>query len=41
MSTALKELAEAPRSPPPGVESIDGDWVIPEFANNPHYGSLE
>lgn len=41
MSKALQNVPESPRSPPEGVTSVDGDWVIPEFANNPRYGSLD
>ena len=41
MSKALQGVPESPRSPPEGVSSVDGDWVIPEFANNPRYGSLD
>ena len=41
MSKALKDVPESPRSAPEGVSSVDGDWVIPEFANNPKYGSLD
>jgi penicillin-binding protein 1A len=41
MSKALQGVPESPRSPPDGVSSVDGDWVIPEFANNPRYGSLD
>ncbi len=41
MSKALQNVPESPRSPPEGVSSVDGDWVIPEFANNPRYGSLD
>ena len=41
MSKALSDIPEMPRSPPEGVVSVDGDWVIPEFANNPRYSSLE
>ena len=41
MSKALQNVPESPRSPPEGVSSVDGDWVIPDFANNPRYGSLD
>jgi penicillin-binding protein 1A len=31
MKTALSEMPESPRTPPPGVSQQDGDWIIPEF----------
>lgn len=32
MSVALRGVPELPRTPPPGVVEIDGDWAIPDYA---------
>jgi penicillin-binding protein 1A len=32
MSIALRGVPELPRTPPPGVVELDGDWAIPDFA---------
>ncbi|NBS71219.1 hypothetical protein EBT31_20270, partial [bacterium] len=33
MSVALRGVPELPRTPPPGVVEIDGDWAIPDYAH--------
>ncbi|OZA03508.1 MAG: hypothetical protein B7Y05_23170, partial [Polynucleobacter sp. 24-46-87] len=34
MATALKNEAQQGREVPAGVTQVDGDWFIPEFAND-------
>ena len=31
MSVALRGIPELPRTPPPGVAQVDGDWLIPDY----------
>lgn len=40
MSKALQGVPDAPRTPPAGVISEDGDWTIPEFTSRASYSTL-
>jgi penicillin-binding protein 1A len=40
MTKALQGVAESSREIPEGVQSVDGDWVVPEFKENAKYTNL-
>lgn len=40
MAKALQSVPESSREIPEGVQSIDGDWVVPEFKENAKYTNL-